>query len=256
MISDRDIRFKPQKYHWRGAGLLFELAFFHAGFYFNFPVQINEITAGGVQRVRFNPDDFDYGANKLPPQAVKDAGFGGFRVHYPLNTPKYKDETVVFLGASYFRAIGKGQRYGSSSRGLAIDTGLSSGEEFPRFVEFWIERPTPKAQQLVIYALLDSKSVTGAYRFVLQPGIETGLDVRMQLHPRDNIAKAGIAPLTGMFLAGENQRQQWPTTVPRFMTPTACRSIWRTVNGYGGRLSMRGACWSHRLPCRIRWGLA
>ena len=202
----RDIRFKPQKYHWRGAGLLFELAFFHAGFYFNFPVQINEITAGGVQRVRFNPDDFDYGANKLPPQAVKDAGFGGFRVHYPLNTPKYKDETVVFLGASYFRAIGKGQRYGSSSRGLAIDTGLASGEEFPRFVEFWIERPTPKAQQLVIYALLDSKSVTGAYRFVLQPGIETGLDVRMQLHPRDNIAKAGIAPLTGMFLAGENQR--------------------------------------------------
>ena len=52
---------------------------------------------------------------------------------------------MVFLGASYFRALGAGQHYGLSARGLAIDTVGGQGEEFPRFAEFWIVdlRPTP-----------------------------------------------------------------------------------------------------------------
>ena len=79
-------------------------------------------------------------------------------MHYALNTPKYKDEVLVFLGASYFRALGKDQRYGLSARGLAIDTALASGEEFPRFIEFWIERPDANATELTIYALLDSRA--------------------------------------------------------------------------------------------------
>ena len=202
----RDIRFKPQRARWRGTGLPFELAFFHRGFNFHLPVKINEIHAGRVQEIKFNPDDFDYGANKLSPKTAQDAGFAGFRVHFPLNTPNYKDEALVFLGASYFRALGKGQNYGVSARGLAIDTALPSGEEFPHFSEFWIERPAPGVRELTIYALLDSKSVTGAYRFVLQPGIETAIDVRLQLYFRESVGKVGVAPLTSMFLSGENQR--------------------------------------------------
>ena len=62
-----------------------------------------------------------------------------------MNRPDYKDEVVVFLGASYFRAVGKGQVYGLSARGLAIDTAAPQGEEFPRFSEYWIERPQPNA---------------------------------------------------------------------------------------------------------------
>lgn len=202
----RDIRFKPQRSRWRGAGLPFELAFFHRGFHLHLPVKINEVNAEGVQEIKFNAEDFDYGANKLSPKVAQDSGFAGFRVHFPLNTPKYKDETLVFLGASYFRALGKGQNYGVSARGLAVDTALASGEEFPYFVEFWIERPSPTAQTLTIYALLDSRSVTGAYRFVLQPGTETAIDVRLQLYLRSNVSKIGIAPLTSMFSFGENQR--------------------------------------------------
>ncbi|MFX8585695.1 glucan biosynthesis protein, partial [Acinetobacter baumannii] len=91
----------------------------------------------------------------------------------PLNTPKYKDEVLQFLGASYFRALGKGQRYGLSARGLAIDTALISGEEFPRFTEFWLVRPKARDTDLTIYALLDSKSLSGAYEFVLHPGTDT-----------------------------------------------------------------------------------
>lgn len=202
----RDIRFKPDKSHWRSANLPFELTFFHQGWHYNLPVKINEINSQGVQEIKLDPANFDYGANKFNPKEWKDVGFSGFRVHFPINTPQYKDEVLVFLGASYFRALGKGQIYGLSARGLAIDTAMSSGEEFPRFVEFWLERPSTFSKQLVIYGLLDSPRATGAYRFVVNPGTNTTMDVVTRLYMRDNVGKLGIAPLTSMYFFGENHR--------------------------------------------------
>jgi len=202
----RDIRFRPERSLWRADKLPFEAAFFHRGGIFNEGVRINEVTESGVREIPFRADQFDYGKNTLDRSKIGNVGFAGFRVHYNVNGPRYKDEVVAFLGASYFRALGKDQRYGMSARGLAIDTGLASGEEFPRFVEFWLERPAPESKELRIYALLDSKSITGAYRFTLRPGVDTATTVKMRLHARRNIAKLGIAPMTSMYLFGENQR--------------------------------------------------
>ncbi len=92
-----------------------------------------------------------------------------------------------------------------SARGAAIDTAAPQGEEFPRFSEFWIERPRPGATSLTIYALLDSPRMAGAYRFTLAPGIETQVQVTARLYPREAIDKLGLAPLTSMFAFGENQ---------------------------------------------------
>ncbi|GAB3542189.1 glucan biosynthesis protein G [Noviherbaspirillum agri] len=204
----RDIRFDPSRSHWRQAGLPFELAFFHQGRNFDTPVKVHEITGKNVREVRFDPKSFDYGANTLQPKDLNGLNFAGFRVHYSINTPKYKDEVLVFLGASYFRAVGKGQLYGLSARGLAVDTALSSGEEFPQFTEFWIERPGNTAKDLTIYALLNSPRVAGAYRFTLRPGTDTAIDVKARLYLRENVTKLGIAPLTSMYFFGENQRPQ------------------------------------------------
>src|SRR5690242_146060 len=146
----KDIRYRPDRVQWRAEKLPFELTFFHEGMYFDQPVKINEITREGVRPFKYGPEAFDFGANKIDPKKLHGLGFAGFRVHYPINTPKYKDEVLVFLGASYFRALGQGQVYGLSARGLAVDTALISGEEFPRFVEFWIERPAPTAKELTI----------------------------------------------------------------------------------------------------------
>jgi glucans biosynthesis protein len=202
----RDIRFKPSRALWRGMNLPFEVQMFHRGMHYDQAVRISEIVAGVPREIRFDPELFDYGSNRFDPAQTRGAGFAGFRVHFALNTPKYKDEVLVFLGASYFRALGKDQRYGISARGLAIDTALASGEEFPHFIEFWIERPSAVAKELTIYALLDSRSVAGAYRFVLRPGIETVTLVKARLFLRNQVAKLGIAPLTTMFFSGENQR--------------------------------------------------
>ena len=116
--------------------------FFHQGRTVPEPVPHQHRRAGGQpSRSTSIPTLFDYGRNKFDPKRLRDLGFNGFRVHYAVNQPNYKDEVLVFLGASYFRAVGKGQVYGLSARGLAVDTAAAPGEEFPRFVEFWIERP-------------------------------------------------------------------------------------------------------------------
>ncbi len=200
----RDIRFNPERALWRKEQLPFEVMFFHLGKFQTLPVKIHEVTAQGARPIPFDRRDFDYGRNKLNPARWGDLGYAGFRVHYALNNPAYKDELVVFLGASYFRALGKGQHYGLSARGLAIDTVGGSGEEFPRFSEFWIERPAPGATSLTIHALLDSPRATGAYRFVLRPGENTVADVQARLFLRAGVATLGLAPLTSMFHHGEN----------------------------------------------------
>lgn len=205
----RDIRFRPERAMWRRNGSPFEIQFFHPGFFFTQPVKIHVVTAEGVQKLRFRPEDFNYGANRIDTSDFGDMGYAGFRVHYPINQPQYKDEIAVFLGASYFRALGKNQLYGLSARGLAVDTALMSGEEFPAFTEYWIVWPTEGSRELEIYALLESKRVTGAYRFVLRPGGETQMDVRVGLYLREPVEKLGIAPLTSMFYFGDNQ----PATV-------------------------------------------
>lgn len=205
----RDIRFKPERQYWRGAKLRFELAFFHQGLHFNRPVKIHEVAEDGVHEIKFSPEDFDYGMNKVDRNQVRALGFAGFRVHYPLNSAKYKDEALSFLGASYFRALGTGQRYGLSARGLALDTGLAAGEEFPQFVEFWIGRPAPYDKELTIHALLDSPRAAAAYRFVLRPGAETVMDIKVRLYLREKVGKLGLAALSTMYFYGENERPQF-----------------------------------------------
>jgi len=201
----RDIRFRPDRALWRNDKLPFELMFFHLGKFQKQAVRIDEITPQGTQHVPYRAGDFDFGKNKVSPQTWGDLGFAGFRAHYPLNSPAYKDEVVVFLGASYFRALGAGQRYGLWARGLAIDTVGGQGEEFPAFIRFWAVKPAADGNTLTIYALLDSQRATGAYQFDIRPGGETVMDVRVRLFLRDKVATLGIAPLTSMFFFGENQ---------------------------------------------------
>ena len=202
----RSIRYQADRMLWARSRTSFEVSFVHMGMSYDQPVAINEVSSDGVRRVAFDPQSFDYAGvrtNGAPNTAG--LGFAGFRVHFPLNQRERKDEMLVFLGASYFRAVAENMRYGLSARGLAVDTGEASGEEFPRFVEFWLHRPAPNERQLVIYALLDSRRMTGAYRFVVRPGAPTRIEVRARLFLRENVAKLGMAPLTSMYFYGENQ---------------------------------------------------
>ena len=200
----RDIRFRPELALWRDRKLPFQVQFFHPGLYFDRTVAISVVAADGVHPVAFSPSQFDYGKSNLASKVPQNLGFAGFRLHYPIKTRDYWDEVIVFLGASYFRAVGKDNVFGLSARGVAIDTAESWGEEFPWFREFWLVTPAPTAKELTVYALLDSQSLTGAYRFVIDPGEQTTVAVDCRLFLRREVRKIGIAPLTSMFFHGEN----------------------------------------------------
>src|SRR5262245_9579241 len=158
----RDIRFRPDHSLWQDRRLPFRVQFFHPGLYYNRTVAVNVVEKNGVHPVPFSPSWFDYGKNDFASRVPQNLGFAGFRIHYQIKTKDYFDEVIVFLGASYFRALGKDEVFGLSARGLAIDTAESSGEEFPYFKEFWLVTPPPGATELTIYALLDSPRVRGA----------------------------------------------------------------------------------------------
>lgn len=199
----RDIRFRPERSIWGAEPLPFRLQLFPRGFLYSDRVTLNLVDRPGVRRLDFSPGLFDYGRNPVPQQLPEDLGFAGFRILYPMHSRDRWDEAAVFLGASYFRAIGQHQNYGVSARGLAIDTGLESPEEFPVFREFWIRKPAADDTTITVFALLDSERATGAYRFLIRPGATTQVDVRARVILREAVDKLGIAPLTSMFYHGE-----------------------------------------------------
>jgi glucans biosynthesis protein len=172
-----------------------------AGFIFNQPVDLWFVRGETAYRITFdrNAYRFDPPSDTLvPPEGP--IPFSGFRLRAPYNRPDAIDEFAAFQGASYFRAVGSGETYGLSARGLAINTGAPEGEEFPVFRAFYIEEPSPDANAVVVHALLDSPSTTGAYRFTIRPGDVTLTDVELTLFPRTDINIIGFAPFSSMFL--------------------------------------------------------
>lgn len=199
------IRFRPDHALWRDDQLRFQAQFFHLGLYFKSPVRLYELADGQAQELAYLPEMFDHGKSGLDHAKLpRDLGFAGFRLNF--HTDLQRDITA-FLGASYFRAVGSEWQYGLSARGLAIDTGAPKPEEFPNFTGFWLERPAAGSNSVTVYALLDSPSVAGAYRFVITPGDTQVMDIDAALYPRTAIERLGIAPCTSMFQTGENDRR-------------------------------------------------
>ncbi len=202
-----DIRFRGAEALWRDLNLTFEAQFFHLGYQYREPVHVFDVVDGVGREVVYAPALFDYGKSGIDPAGLAALGFSGFRLHYPLNRPDYRDEVAVFQGASYFRCLGRGEGFGLSARGLAVNTALPEGEEFPSFRSFWLERPLPGAAEIKLHALLDSPSIAGAYSFAIRPGETTVVDVSAFLMARNAIKLVGLAPLTSMYFFGENDRQ-------------------------------------------------
>ncbi|WP_119166347.1 glucan biosynthesis protein [Algihabitans albus] len=212
----RDIRYDRNEALWAGSGSRFTGEFFHPGFLYRRTVKIHEVVEGQARELRYDPSLFGFGplVGDLGP-LPQPLGFAGFRVLYPLNAPGVQDELAAFLGASYFRALGRGHRFGVSARGIAIDSFASEREEFPAFTSFWLERPAAGAGQVTLHALLEGESLTGAYSFVFRPGESTLCDVDAVVFPRREIAKLGVAPLTSMFLLAPHHRRTAEDFRPR-----------------------------------------
>lgn len=201
----QSIRFRQDHALWGEGDGRFQVKFFHLGLFFKAPVRMFDLVDGKAQELAYDPAMFDFGRSGLKGANLpKDLGFAGFRLNRRSDTDR---DFAAFLGASYFRAVGKEGQYGQSARGLAIDTGMDRPEEFPDFVAYWLERPAADSDTVVVYALLDSPSVAGAYRFAITPGDTLLMDIDVALYPRKIIERLGIAPCTSMYQTGENDRR-------------------------------------------------
>lgn len=199
------VSFDPGQALWADRPALFRGELFHLGLNFTRPVTVYELEDGKAREIAYVPELFDYGESGIDAEQLpRDIGFAGFRFKYHTD---WKRDVVSFLGASYFRAVSGTMQYGLSARGLAIDTALPEPEEFPAFTHFWLEKPEPNNGTATVYALLDSPSVTGAYQFTITPGRTLAMKVDAAIYPRGPIERLGIAPLTSMYMIGENQRR-------------------------------------------------
>jgi periplasmic glucans biosynthesis protein len=219
------IRFRTDRAQWAADGLDFHVQFFHRGPLFKEPVRIYEAVNGQAQEIAYDPAMFDFRKSGINVAALpKNEGFAGFRVHFHTD---WSADIAAFLGASYFRAVGEDFRqYGISARGLAVDTAQDHGEEFPLFTAFWLERPAKESGRLTVYALLNSPSIAGAYRFDITPGATSVMDVDAALYPRKPIERLGVAPLTSMFQCGENDRRMGNDWRPEIHDSDGL-SLWR-----------------------------
>ncbi|MCI4644149.1 MAG: glucan biosynthesis protein G [Hyphomonadaceae bacterium] len=184
---------------WNEPGHDFRVAFDPRGYLFTHEVQINLISGDTVEARPYSAEDFNFFDLPLNESAKENLGFSGFRLLAPLNRSGKFDEVLSFKGASFFRALGAGNVFGASARGLSLGTATASGEEFPFFKEFWIVTPAPGDEHVRLYALMDSASVTGAFAFDVRPGQMTEIEVDAVFFPRRELRTAGIAPLTSMY---------------------------------------------------------
>ena len=211
----RAIRFRREAAVWAHSGSKFSVQMFAPGSLYGDPVDVLLVESGRARPVQISADAFETPTPQIGELLAEVSRLAGFRLHYPINTPGYADEFVVFQGASYFRAVSRGQTYGLSARGLAIDTAEPGGEEFPIFRRFWIERPSPDMDAIVVHALLDSRRVTGAYRFGIYPGAPTVMDVSATLFPRERLSHVGLGCLTSMYMHGPVDPPDAPDFRPR-----------------------------------------
>lgn len=198
------IRFDESRSLWRESNSRFQVMLFPPGLFYTHPVEIHVVDAEGVHRLPYRKSYFDFSNPELEKRVPPNLGYAGFKLTYPLKARGEQNQFLVFAGASYFRGVGRDNAWGLSARGIAVDTGLPGGEEFPSFTAFWLVRPSPQADSMRFYALLDGKRVSGAYQFDVTPGESIRIQVKSVVFARDRIELLGLAPLTSMFFYGEN----------------------------------------------------
>ncbi|GEO13409.1 glucan biosynthesis protein [Microvirga aerophila] len=203
------IRFKTDLALWANGPSEFPVTFFHLGRFFQRPVRMHTVEQGQAREIIYDSDYFDMPADSPARKLPDNSGFAGFRYQEARNGKLdwRKNDWVAFLGASYFRAIGELYQYGLSARGLAVDVAVfGKNEEFPDFTHVYFETPQPGSDTVILYALLDGPSVTGAYRFVMQRAAAIIMNIESAVFLRQDVSRLGIAPLTSMYWYSEKAK--------------------------------------------------
>ncbi len=200
----RKIIFEGKKALFGDLGETPRVEFFHPGWMFKKPVVFYNMQGAKTVDVPFDRSHFNYHDLEVPANARNPVGYAGFKVLAPDSLIGRPFEFMVFMGASYYRAVTTELGYGISARGVAVNTIGGEPEEFPDFTHFWFQEPKPGEKSFKLLALLNGPSITGAYEIIAEPGRATTMNIKATLHLRKPVKMLGIAPFSSMFWFGEN----------------------------------------------------
>jgi len=228
-----NIRYRPDYALFADGPSLYPATFFHVGQFFQKSVKMHVLEHGVAREILYRPDYFSMPKDSIAHKLPEDTGFAGFRLQESRKRKDWRTQDwIAFLGASYFRAIGALGQYGLSARGAIVDCAEPTPEEFPDFIEFFIEGARKENRPVSVYALLNSPSLTGAYHFSIRRTKGVIQDVEMVLFLRKDIARLGLAPLTSMYWFSEEEKRRREDWRPEVHDSDGL-AIW---NGNGERL--------------------
>ena len=196
------------------------------GFVFNNPVGLHLVEDGLVRRVPYERVRFDYGRLSVP--ANSRIWFSGFKLLSTFGNGQPVEFATV-QGATFFRAVARGQTYGAVARALTLKPAETRGEEFPVFRAFWLERPAPGSNAITVHGIVDSESTAGAVRMTFRPGEMTIADVETTLFPRVNLEHVGVGGMGSTYLFGPNDRRNIDDVRPGVYESTGLQML----NGRG-----------------------
>ena len=175
------------------------------GWLYKTPIEINIVEIGAIQQMA--------GARAITSRPVSRYKLTETRLGFSASTERARLIAPIspsrsfraapwplgFIAQSGLRRIGKGP---------GAQRGPARWRCFPVPHVLRIEKPEAGASAIVIHALLDSPSVTGAYRFVVTPGAPTDIDVSVTLYPRRELVNVGLAPRRACSSAPTRARAQ------------------------------------------------
>jgi periplasmic glucans biosynthesis protein len=199
------LRLMPERRIWNGEQRGFLIEPLHRGFLYQNNVLLHVVEDGIVRRLAYDRTAFDFG--KITPAAHGgDLGFSGFRL-FASQGSEGLTECAILQGATFLRALARGQTFGTSARILTLRPAETRGEEFPVFRGFWLERPQTGTGVLIVHGLLDSESASGVVRMTLRFGDVTMIDIEMTLFARAALDHIGFGGMAATYLFGANDRR-------------------------------------------------
>ena len=186
---------------WSDAGLEFTLEPLHRGFAYTDRVALYAVEDGVIRSVPYTRDRFDGGGVVLPDPGQQDLGYSGLRIKTRFGGQELLD-FAIFQGVSFFKLVARGQGFGVNGRALMVRPADSRGEDYPRWRAFFVERPAQGSAEIVLHALLDAESCSGAFRMVLRPGDPSVAEVEGRLFTRSAIDHLGLGGMQASYLFG------------------------------------------------------
>lgn len=193
------IRCRPEEWIWVRDDLGYVIEPLHRNWKQPGEVELHIVEGGAESRLAYDPGKFDFGKLSPPPASAR-LGFTGFLVHQRDSDGQLRP-VASFYNAAVLSAIARNQEWGAISRLLTVRS-TDQKAEVPLIRAIWIEKPSPPASALVMHALVDTPSLTGAFHFTLRAENAILIDTECTIFSRRDIEHFGLTPIYATHLVG------------------------------------------------------